>query len=92
MISVDDAQWCDVASLRFLAYLVKRLEGVPVLVVMTVRTGDQGPDDTLLAELALEPVRHRAPATPAVARGGRERWSANAWARAPTRSSAPATG
>ena len=55
VISVDDAQWCDVASLRFLAYLVKRLEGVPVLVVMTVRTGGQGPDDTLLDEIALEP-------------------------------------
>ncbi len=55
VISVDDAQWCDVESLRFLAYLVKRLEGVPVLVVMTVRTGDQGPDDTLLDEIAHEP-------------------------------------
>ena len=55
VISVDDAQWCDVASLRFLAYLVKRLEGVPVLVVMTVRSGEEGPDDSLIAELALDP-------------------------------------
>ena len=55
VISVDDAQWCDAASLRFLAYLVKRLEGLPVLVVMTVRSGEEGPDDSLLAELALDP-------------------------------------
>jgi hypothetical protein len=55
VVSVDDAQWCDAASLRFLAYLVKRFEGLPVLVVMTVRSGEEGPEDTLLAELALDP-------------------------------------
>ena len=55
VLTVDDVQWCDRASLRFLAYLVKRLEGLPVLVVMTLRTGEQHDDETLLAELALEP-------------------------------------
>lgn len=55
VITVDDAQWCDSASLRYLAYLVKRLAGLGVLVVMTLRTGEQHPDDTLLAELALDP-------------------------------------
>ena len=55
VISVDDAQWCDPASLRFLAYLVKRLEDLPVLVVMTVRPGEEVPGDSLLAELALDP-------------------------------------
>ena len=28
VICVDDVQWCDGASLRYLAYLVKRLEGL----------------------------------------------------------------
>ncbi len=55
MLAVDDVQWCDAASLRFLAYLVKRLDGLPVLVVMTVRTGEPQPADGLLAELLLEP-------------------------------------
>lgn len=55
VLAVDDVQWCDSASLRFLAYLVKRLEGLPVVVVMTLRTGEHHPDDALLAELALEP-------------------------------------
>ncbi len=32
LLSIDDVQWCDTASLRFLAYLVKRIEGLPVLV------------------------------------------------------------
>ncbi len=54
MIVVDDVQWCDSASLRYLAYLVKRLEGLPVLVVLARRTGEQQPDDALLAEIALD--------------------------------------
>ncbi len=56
VLSVDDVQWCDSASLRFLAYLVKRLEGLPVLVVLARRTGEQQPEDVLLAEIALDPV------------------------------------
>ncbi|HEY5881348.1 MAG TPA: BTAD domain-containing putative transcriptional regulator, partial [Nakamurella sp.] len=55
LLSVDDVQWSDGASLRFLAYLVKRLEGLPVLVVTTVRTGEPRSADGLLTELLLEP-------------------------------------
>lgn len=56
VLTVDDAQWCDAASLRFLAYLARRLEAVPVLVVATVRsTGEEPHQDALLAELELEP-------------------------------------
>ena len=29
LLSIDDVQWCDRGSLRFLAYLVKRIEGLP---------------------------------------------------------------
>jgi DNA-binding SARP family transcriptional activator/tetratricopeptide (TPR) repeat protein len=54
VICVDDIQWCDSASLRYLAYLVKRLDGLPVLVVLAMRTGEQHPDEGLLAELALD--------------------------------------
>ena len=43
VICVDDIQWCDSASLRYLAYLVKRLEGLQVLVVLAMRTGEQHP-------------------------------------------------
>ncbi|WP_298517038.1 BTAD domain-containing putative transcriptional regulator [uncultured Nocardioides sp.] len=56
VLTVDDAQWCDAASLRFLAYVARRLEAVPVLVVATVRTtGEEPHEDALLAELELEP-------------------------------------
>ncbi len=55
VVAVDDAQWCDTSSLRFLGYLVRRLEGLPVLVVATVRTGEQYVDDELLHELSADP-------------------------------------
>ncbi|MEU4287320.1 BTAD domain-containing putative transcriptional regulator [Kribbella sp. NPDC026596] len=55
VLAVDDAQWCDGASLRFLAYLVRRLAAVPVLVLATLRTGEQNEHEDLIAELALEP-------------------------------------
>jgi DNA-binding SARP family transcriptional activator len=55
MLCVDDAQWCDAASLRFLAYLARRLEAVPVLVVASVTTSEEPVEEDLLAELAQEP-------------------------------------
>jgi hypothetical protein len=55
VIAIDDVQWCDTSSLRFLGYLVNRLEGLPVLVVATWRTGEQYADDELLHELAAVP-------------------------------------
>jgi DNA-binding CsgD family transcriptional regulator len=51
LLAVDDVQWADAASLRFLAYLGRRLEGLPVLVAITVRTSDAPADDVLLGEL-----------------------------------------
>ena len=66
VLCVDDIQWCDEASLQFLAYLVRRLEGLPVLVVLAVRTGETHEADDLLAELAGNEsvsVLHPAPLT-----------------------------
>ena len=56
LLSVDDLQWCDVTSLRFLAYLVARMEPLPVLIVATLRTGEPSADDTALAELVHNPA------------------------------------
>lgn len=56
MLAVDDLQWCDSASLRWLAYLARRLDALQILVLGTVRTGEQHPDEELLAELSLEPL------------------------------------
>jgi hypothetical protein len=50
MVVVDDAQWADQPSARFLRYLAGRLDELPVLVVLGVRTGEP------LVEVLAEPV------------------------------------
>jgi DNA-binding CsgD family transcriptional regulator len=55
LLAVDDLHWCDRASLRFLAYLTRRLEGLPILAVGTLRPSEPGADEALLAELTSDP-------------------------------------
>ncbi len=55
-LCVDDLQWSDPASLRFTAYLARRIGALPVVVAATVRTGEPDADEALLAELAQEPA------------------------------------
>lgn len=38
----DDIQWADPATLRFLDYLGRRIEDLPVLLLMAFRTGEGG--------------------------------------------------
>jgi DNA-binding SARP family transcriptional activator/tetratricopeptide (TPR) repeat protein len=52
VLAVDDIQWCDTGSVRALAFLLRRLEGLPVLIATTLRTGETHEDESLLAELA----------------------------------------
>jgi DNA-binding CsgD family transcriptional regulator len=52
VLAVDDLHWCDRPSLRFLAYLVPRLEGAPLLFGATLRTAEPGTDPVLLGEIA----------------------------------------
>ncbi len=40
LVAIDDLQWADQASLRFLLYLADRLAGLPVALVVTWRTGE----------------------------------------------------
>ena len=56
LLAVDDLHWCDRPSLRFLAYLARRLEGLPILLAATVRSGEPGTDPTLLAEIVHDPA------------------------------------
>ena len=51
LLAVDDLHWCDRTSLRFLGYLTRRLEGLPVLLVASVRPAEPGVDEALLGEL-----------------------------------------
>jgi DNA-binding CsgD family transcriptional regulator len=54
LLAIDDAQWADRPSLRFLIHLARRLEGLPVVVVVAVRSGDPPTDAPLVSELLAE--------------------------------------
>lgn len=59
LIAIDDLQWCDPGSLRWLAYLARRIDRVPLLVTATRATGVPTGDDQLLESLCslFTPVR-----------------------------------
>lgn len=55
LMLVDDAQWADLASLRALAYVGRRLGGTAAGMALAVRTGEPGEHEPLLDELRREP-------------------------------------
>jgi DNA-binding CsgD family transcriptional regulator len=60
LLSIDDAHWADVASLRFIRYLAHRFDGLPALVVIADRPGEPGIQAEaieLLRGLAVAPIR-----------------------------------
>jgi DNA-binding CsgD family transcriptional regulator len=54
VVAVDDLQWADAASLRWLSYLARRLEAVSVCALVTLRTGEE--EDPALADLLSDPM------------------------------------
>ena len=58
LVLVDDCQWADQDSLRFLAYLAQRIEGLPVMMLLTGRPPDAGADEAgaLWVQLASRPA------------------------------------
>ena len=70
LVAVDDIQWADEPSLRALAYLGRRLDGLPVALVAALRTGEalDAALDALLAEPGLVHVRPAPLGTEAVGR------------------------
>jgi DNA-binding CsgD family transcriptional regulator len=61
---VDDAQWADQPSLDWLLYLVRRIERLPVLVVVAQAPGEPVAARPLLDALALEPATATLPLAP----------------------------
>jgi DNA-binding CsgD family transcriptional regulator len=56
LLAIDDLHWADTPSLRWLLYLTRRLEGVPLLVVAGTRPPEgEGHDPVLVAELIADP-------------------------------------
>jgi DNA-binding CsgD family transcriptional regulator len=56
LLAVDDLHWCDRPSLRFLAYLARRLDGAPALVAATLRSNEPPTDPALLGEITGDPA------------------------------------
>jgi DNA-binding CsgD family transcriptional regulator len=52
LLVVDDLHWCDAPSLRYLAYVARRLAGSGIMLALSLRTGEPGTDPVLVAELA----------------------------------------
>lgn len=55
LLAVDDLHWCDTASLRFLAYLARRIADLPVLLIASVRSSEADANQAILEELTREP-------------------------------------
>ncbi len=55
LLAVDDLHWCDAASLRWLNYTARRLEGLPILVVVGTRPPAQSNEEALVAEIVADP-------------------------------------
>jgi DNA-binding CsgD family transcriptional regulator len=79
LIAVDDVHWADASSLRWLAYLGRRLDGLAVLVALAARPAEPDSEEPLLARIASAPgvdVLHPRPLSrPAVAQLVRARLS-----------------
>ncbi|HEX6388050.1 MAG TPA: AAA family ATPase, partial [Solirubrobacteraceae bacterium] len=55
VIAIDDLHWADSPSLRFVAYLTRRLEGLPILVLAAMRTEQPDVDVAVLTEISADP-------------------------------------
>lgn len=56
LLAIDDLQWADQASLRFVLYLADRLSGLPVGLALTWRTGEAMASGTLDCLTRLEQI------------------------------------
>jgi DNA-binding CsgD family transcriptional regulator len=55
LLCVDDAHWADQASLRFLHYLARRLQELPIAVVAAARPAESHEGSPLLAAITADP-------------------------------------
>jgi DNA-binding CsgD family transcriptional regulator len=56
LLAIDDLHWCDLSSLRWLAYLLPRMEGLGLSVVVGLRPSEAGEDPALLDQIVSDPL------------------------------------
>jgi predicted ATPase len=55
MLVIDDAQWADLLSLRFVLYLARRVEGMPVLVLVATHPVQERTQAEMIAQFGSVP-------------------------------------
>jgi DNA-binding CsgD family transcriptional regulator len=56
LLAIDDLHWSDLPSLRWLAYVLPRMEGLGLVIVAGRRTGEPGEDPALLGQILSDPL------------------------------------
>ena len=56
LLAIDDLHWCDLPSLRWLAYLLPRMEGLALSVLVGLRPAEAGEDPALLDQIVADPL------------------------------------
>jgi DNA-binding CsgD family transcriptional regulator len=72
LLTIDDLHWSDLLSLRWLAYLLPRIEGDRVSIVVALRPDEPGTDTSLLGHILSDPVATLVRPAPLSAAGSAE--------------------
>jgi DNA-binding CsgD family transcriptional regulator len=56
LLVIDDLHWCDPPSLRWLAYVLPRLDGLDLSIVVGLRPAEPGEDPALLGQVVSDPL------------------------------------
>jgi DNA-binding CsgD family transcriptional regulator len=56
LLGLDDLHWCDLPSLRWLAYLLPRMEGLDLTLLVGLRPAEPGVDAALMSQIVSDPL------------------------------------